>query len=88
MTEQMGLKDFDVIAWSNIDSTHHVKDSMLDVMHRKAEEDKVVKAGTKYQPRTGKLNLMTVRYKIGNDTLMSTFYFDDKFEGIVGVKRD
>lgn len=88
MTEQMGLEDYDVIAWSNIDSTHHVKDSMLLVMQRKAEQDKVVKPGTKYQPRTDKLNLVTVRYKVGNDTLMCTFYLDDKLSGIVGVKRD
>ena len=88
MTEQMGLDDYDVIAWSNIDSTSHVKDSMLQVMHQTSLKDKLVKKGTTYQPRTEKLNLITVRYKIDNDTLTSTFYLDDKLSGIVGVKGD
>lgn len=84
----MGLNDYDVIAWSNIDSTSHVKDSMLQVMHQNALKDRVVKKGTVYQPRTAKLNLITLRYKVGNDTLMTTFYLDDKLSGIVGVKND
>lgn len=88
MNEQMELSDYDVIAWSNIDSTSHLKDSMLQVMHANALKDKIVKRGTIYQPRTAKLNLMTVRYKVGKDTLMSTFYLDDKLTGIVGVKSD
>ena len=88
MTEQMGLDDYDVIAWSNIDSTHHVKDSILQVMHSTAEKNKIVKKGTTYQPRTEKLNLITVRYKVDKDTLTSTFYLDDKLTGIVGVKKD
>lgn len=88
MTEQMGLKDYDVITWSNLDSTHHVKDSVLTAMHNTAIKNKIVKSGTQYQPRTEKLNLISVRYAVDKDTLMTTFYFDDKLTGIVGVKSD
>lgn len=86
MDKEMNLKDYDIIAWSNVDSTYHVSDSMLHVMHVSAVKDKKVKRQTQYIPRTSKLNLISVRYKLGNDTLMNTFYLDDKLTGIVGVK--
>lgn len=88
MKEQMALDDYDVLAWSDIDSTSHVKDSMLIVMHQKAIKDKIVKKGTTYTKRSPNLNLISVRYKVGDDTLMSTFYLDDKMTGIVGVKNN
>lgn len=86
MNEEMNLKDYDIIAWSDMDSTFRVSDSMLHVMHLSAVKDKKVRRQTQYVPRTSKLNLISVRYKLGNDTLMNTFYLDDKLTGIVGVK--
>ena len=70
MSEKMALTDVDYIAWSNIDSTLHLTDSI------------------KYQPRTAKLNMITLKYAIKKDTLNATFYLDDKFAGIVGVKSN
>lgn len=86
MNDEMNLKDYDIIAWSDLDSTFHVSDSMLHVMHLSAVKDKKVRSQTQYVPRTSKLNLISVRYRLGKDTLMNTFYLDDKLSGIVGVK--
>lgn len=86
MSEQMVLPDYDIISWSDLDSTSHVKDSILNVMHAEAIKTKTVKAGTKYQPRTDNLNMISVKYAVNKDTMTSTFYLDDKLTGIVGVK--
>lgn len=88
MNEQMQLQGYDVLAWSKLDSTFRVTDSALIRMHNQAVQRHVVKAGTKYAPRTNKLFLLTVRYKLEGDTLMNTFYLDDNATGIVGVKKD
>lgn len=88
MEESMGLEDYDVLAWSNVDSTFRVTDSMLTVMHTTAAKEKIVKPNASYVKRTDKLNLITIKYVSGKDTLMNTFYLDDKLQGVVGVKQD
>ena len=88
MSEQMALTDVDYIAWSNVDSTLHLTDSMLEAMHKRAQTSRLVKGLIKYQPRTAKLNMITLKYAIKKDTLNATFYLDDKFAGIVGVKSN
>ena len=88
MSEKMALTDVDYIAWSNIDSTLHLTDSMLEAMHERAQTSRLVKGQIKYQPRTAKLNMITLKYAIKKDTLNATFYLDDKFAGIVGVKSN
>lgn len=88
MANAMGLKDYDVIAWSSIDSTSHVTDSMLTVMHKKAVQDKIVKGNPAYAKRTQKMGIITVAYSVNNDTVQNTFYLADKQQGIVGVKKD
>lgn len=87
MKGPMSLEQADRIAWSDLDSTHHLTDSMLQVMRRTAEQTQLVKPGTAYQPRTAKLRMLTLKYAVGKDTLMATFYLDDQLAGIVGVKR-
>lgn len=82
------IGDYDVITWSKLDSTFHVSDSALQVMHAMAAEQKLTKPTAKYQPRTEKLHLLTLRYRQNNDTLMATFYLDDQLTGIVGMKKD
>lgn len=86
MSEQMALSDVDYIAWSNVDSTLHLTDSMLEVMHNRALTSRLVKGKVGYQARTPKLNMITLKYAVKKDTLMATFYLDDKLTGIVGVK--
>lgn len=88
MEKEMGLNDYDVIAWSNVDSAFHVSDSMLTVMRDQAAREKTVKGKPAYAQRTAKLHIITVKYSVGKDTLMNTFYLDDKLQGIVGVKKD
>lgn len=86
MSEQMALSDVDYIAWSNVDSTLHLTDSMLEVMHNRALTSRLVSGKVDYQARTPKLNMITLKYAVKKDTLMATFYLDDKLTGIVGVK--
>lgn len=86
MSEQMALSDVDYIAWSNVDSTLHLTDSMLEVMHNRALTSRLVSGKVDYRARTPKLNMITLKYAVRKDTLMATFYLDDKLTGIVGVK--
>ncbi len=86
MAEKMALEDVDYVAWSDVDSTLHLTDSMLEAMHNRAMTSRLVKGKVDYQPRTAKLNMITLKYAVKKDTSMATFYLDDKFTGIVGVK--
>ena len=86
MAEKMELEDVDYVAWSDVDSTLHLTDSMLEAMHNRAMTSRLVKGKVDYQPRTAKLNMITLKYAVKKDTSMATFYLDDKFTGIVGVK--
>jgi len=86
MAEKMALEDVDYVAWSAVDSTLHLTDSMLEAMHNRAMTSRLVKGKVDYQPRTAKLNMITLKYAVKKDTSMATFYLDDKFAGIVGVK--
>lgn len=88
MSEKMALTDVDYIAWSDIDSTLHLTDSMLEAMHKRAVASRLVKGQVGYQPRTPKLNMITLKYAVKKDTLNATFYLDDKLAGIVGVKAN
>lgn len=85
---QMTQADVDYITWSKLDSTKHLTDSALQAMRATAEKSKLVKPGTTYQQPTAKLNLISLRYAVDKDTLMATFYLDDKLTGIVGVKAN
>lgn len=88
MEGQMTQADVDYITWSSLDSTKHLTDSALQAMRATAVKAKLVKPGTTYQRPTAKLNLISLRYAIDKDTLMATFYLDDKLTGIVGVKSN
>lgn len=88
MEGQMARADVDYITWSPLDSTKHLTDSALQVMRATAKKTRLVKPGTTYQAPTAKLNFISLRYAIDKDTLMATFYLDDKLTGIVGVKAN
>lgn len=88
MEGQMTQADIDYIAWSQLDSTKHLTTSALQAMRATAEKSRLVKPGTKYQQPTAKLNFISLRYAVDKDTLMATFYLDDKLTGIVGVKAN
>lgn len=88
MEGQMTQASIDYIAWSSIDSTKHLTDAALQAMRTTAVKSKLVKPGATYQQPTAKLNFISVRYAIDKDTLMATFYLDDKLTGIVGVKAN
>lgn len=88
MERQMTQADVDYITWSSLDSTKHLTDSALQMMRATAVKARLVKPGTTYQKPTAKLNLISLRYAIDKDTLMATFYLDDKLTGIVGVKAN
>lgn len=82
MTTQMGIGDYDVIQWSQLDSTFFVSDSMVQVMQQLTAG----KVKGNYTKATPKLLYMNVKYAIGKDTVKQTFYFDDKLTGVVSLK--
>ncbi len=86
MKHNMILDDYKIIGWSQLKDTYFVSDSMTNVMHKNAELSGLVKQGVRYTPSTEKLKFIQVEYKVYEDTLKQTFYFDDKLTGVVCVK--
>lgn len=89
MKNDMGVADYDVVSWSKLDSTFRVNDSTLSVMRRKAIKDKLVREKSAYTAATAKLLRISLKYVVNeHDTLLNTFYLDDKLTGIAGVKQN
>ena len=53
-----------------------------------AKRSGMVRRETRFQAYTPKLLLMHVVSEVEGDTLSHTFYFDDRLQGVVGVKVD
>ena len=75
MEEHMPMQDYEVVRWSRLDSTFFVTPVALKAMHAE-------------QGYTPKLLFMHGWFAHDHDTISRTFYFDDKLQGIVGVKRN
>jgi hypothetical protein len=88
MKDNMTLDDHKVIEWSKVGDTYFVSDSIIQVMHTHAEQDKLVKPNTSYMPRTEKLYFIQVKYAVSQDTIKQTFYLDDQMSGVVCFKKD
>ena len=88
MEEHMPLQDYKVLRWSQLDSTFFVTPVALKAMHDEAERSKIVSHKVHYQGYTPKLMRMNGWFVHDGDTISRTFYFDDKLQGIVGVKRN
>ncbi len=84
MEQSLGVKEYDVVKWSAVDSTFFVSDSMLQVMRAQAASK--IRGEVHYVAPTPKLLYLNLRYAVGKDTLARTFYFDDRASGIVGFK--
>lgn len=88
LEEHMPMQDYEVVRWSCLDSTFFVTPVALKAMHAEAERSKIVKHRVSYQGYTPKLLFMHGWFAHGRDTISRTFYFDEKLQGIVGVKRN
>ncbi|MBM6993692.1 MAG: hypothetical protein I3J02_10600 [Prevotella sp.] len=88
MKNSMKLEDFDVLSWSNPGIANFVSDSILNVMHRDAEKERLVSGTVKYVPRTERLQFIQVKYAVEKDTITQTFYLDDNNKGVVGFKNN
>lgn len=89
MKNDMAVADYDVVTWSALDSTFRINDSTLSAMRQRAVADKLVKQQPAYTNATNKLLRITLKYAVNKkDTQQTTFYFDDKVTGIVGVKQN
>lgn len=88
MEEHMPMQDYEVVRWSRLDSTFFVTPVALKAMHAEAEHSRIVMHCVNYQGYTPKLLFMHGWFAHDRDTVSRTFYFDDKLQGIVGVKRN
>lgn len=88
LEEHMPMQDYEVVRWSRLDSTFFVTPVALKAMHAEAERSKIVKHRVSYQGYTPKLLFMHGWFAQDRDTISRTFYFDEKLQGIVGVKRN
>lgn len=88
MQTRMNLEDYDVLSWSEPQTTYFVSDSMLQAMRRRAQASRLVRGNVPYKAKTDRLVFMEVRYVTGQDTIRQTFYLDDKNTGVVGFKTN
>ena len=84
MTSQMGIRDYDVVQWGQLDSTFFVTDSMVNVMRHQATN----KVKGEYAKPSPKLLYINVKYAIDKDTIKQTFYLNDKLTGVVSFKSN
>ena len=88
MADEMGLADMHVVTWSKLDSTFFLKPGVMHTLQLQARHSGMVRPQTRFHAYTPKLLLMHVVSEVKGDTMSHTFYFDDKLQGIVGVKVD
>ena len=78
------------VAYSPLDSTTRMNDSIVDELRKEAHSIPLLKKGVTFtQKPSPTLRFMNVRYRTKNDTTLrqQTFYFDREVNGIVVVKN-
>ena len=78
------------VAYSQLDSTTRMNDSIVDELRKEAHSIPLLKKGVTFtQKPSPTLRFMNVRYRTKNDTTLrqQTFYFDREVNGIVVVKN-
>ena len=78
------------VAYSQLDSTTRMNDSIVDELRKEAHSIPLLKEGVTFtQKPSPTLRFMNVRYRTKNDTTLrqQTFYFDREVNGIVVVKN-
>ena len=78
------------VAYSQLDSTTRMNDSIVDELRKEAHSIPLLKKGVTFtQKPSPTLRFMNVRYRTNNDTTLrqQTFYFDREVNGIVVVKN-
>ena len=78
------------VAYSQLDSTTRMNDSIVDELRKEAHPIPLLKNGVTFtQKPSPTLRFMNVRYRTQNDSTLrqQTFYFDREVNGIVVVKN-
>ena len=78
------------VAYSQLDSTTRMNDSIVDELRKEAHSIPLLKKGVTFtQKPSPTLRFMNVRYRTKNDSTLrqQTFYFDREVNGIVVVKN-
>ena len=78
------------VAYSQLDSTTRMNDSIVDELRKEAHSIPLLKEGVTFtQKPSPTLRFMNVRYRTQNDSTLrqQTFYFDREVNGIVVVKN-
>lgn len=78
------------VAYSQLDSTTRMNDSIVDELRKEAHSIPLLKKGVTFtQKPSPTLRFMNVRYRTQNDSTLrqQTFYFDREVNGIVVVKN-
>ncbi len=81
VSDQLHRTDVSYINFSDIDSTHAIQDSLIEVLRERGAK------GIQYQNRGGRTLLhIRANYLQGQDTCSSTFYLDAEAAGVVAYK--
>ncbi|MCI7597215.1 MAG: hypothetical protein SOY06_00800 [Prevotella sp.] len=87
MTDTVKVTD---VAYSQLDSTTRMNDSIVDELRKEAHSIPLLKEGVTFlQKPSPTLRFMNIRYRTQNDSTLrqQTFYFDREVNGIVVVKN-
>lgn len=89
LKENLVENDFKVMDFSKLDSTKVVSDSLFQLMREKGEKNSHFKQPLDFPdgPKTTKMYFIRVKYRIYQDTILQTFYFDDELSRVVSFKE-
>ena len=89
LKENLVENDFKVMDFSRLDSTTFVSDSLFQLMREKGAKDSRFKQPLDFSDdaKTKKLLFILVKYRIEEDTILQTFYFDDELSRVVSFKE-
>ncbi|MBR5690274.1 MAG: hypothetical protein IKX17_07505 [Prevotella sp.] len=89
LKENLVENDFKVMDFSRLDSTKVVSDSLFQLMREKGEKNSHFKQPLAFPdgPKTTKMYFIRVKYRVYQDTILQTFYFDDELSRVVSFKE-
>lgn len=87
LKENLKENNYHVVAFGDIDSTYMINDSLINVMHQRNNGNQLFKRIDYKAKPTSKLLYIRLEYIVNKDSILQTFYIDDKLQNVVAVKN-
>lgn len=88
LATNLQTSEYHTVSFSDIDSTQYVNDSLVNIMRKQAEKNKMFKKDIKYADKQVKYIYTRATICIGNDTTSHTFYLTPDLNQVVSFKEN